>query len=305
MGENHRSGFVIIQCVGRLGKFLTCLTTTAGGKKKFLRVRLDGNLPFKNEWVSSRMRKCVVPPETPEIHIAVEKIKSECYSWEIYHSAEAFDAAQLPALTYGAQGEVESEVSGNAFCHLCPNLDGGSPLVASTGTEFVPAMPAYCYRMGKETQSLKATYPKSDQFRRDAIAYFVSRPSEVPGSVVCFYVPPRMQPSLCSICSEKNPVISTMIRKMPSHPCGQLTCHFVTSLLDIRVIGRVHVAIEVVDRPLAPHPSEFVYRLLAIPTQICLSSKLHEMLGGTGVGCFASTNASLVSAGCAWLAGVS
>nr|GMD79583.1 uncharacterized protein LOC109159160 [Ipomoea batatas] len=313
-GKNHRSGFVIIQCRGTAGKVSDLPDNNRRWKEKFLRVRLDGDLPFKNEW-SRRMRKCVVPPETPEIHIAVEKIKSECYSWEIYHSAEAFDAAQLPALTYGAQGapdidpelkellgagasgssqpglpkiilkkklvppaipryefgspgfpstpfppkshgkrpigEVESEVSGNAFA-TCPNLDGGSPLVsaltrapvdlrkmfdlllqlspppsgiatlpnekvaeqlahhlanvASTGAELFLRCQLTAIGWEKETQSLKATvrdqenqlescreqishldaqlcslgqYPNSDQFRRDAIAYFVSRPSEV------------------------------------------------------------------------------------------------------------------------------
>nr|GME07790.1 uncharacterized protein LOC109159160 [Ipomoea batatas] len=314
MGKNHRSGFVIIQSRGAAGKVSDLPDNNRRWKEKFLRVRLDGDLPFKNEW-SRRMRKCVVPPETPEIRIAVEKIKSECYSWEIYHSAEAFDAAQLPAPTYGAQGapdidpelkellgagasgssqpglpkiilkkklvppaipryefgspgfpsapfpskshgkrpigEVESEVSGNAFA-TCPNLDGGSPLVsaltrapvdlrkmfdlllqlspppsdiatlsnekvaeqlahhlanvASTGAELFLRCQLNAIGWEKETQSLKATvrdqenqlescreqishldaqlhslgqYPNSDQFRRDAIAYFVSRPSEV------------------------------------------------------------------------------------------------------------------------------
>ncbi|XP_031121978.1 uncharacterized protein LOC116025055 [Ipomoea triloba] len=105
MGKNHRNGFVIIQCRGTAGKVSDLPDNNRRWKEKFLRVRLDGDLPFKNEW-SRRMRKCVVPPETPEIHIAVEKIKSECYSWEIYHSAEAFDAARLPAPIYGAQGWI-------------------------------------------------------------------------------------------------------------------------------------------------------------------------------------------------------
>nr|GMC95589.1 uncharacterized protein LOC109159167 [Ipomoea batatas] len=105
MGKNHRNSFVIIQCRGTAGKVSDLPDNNYIWKEKFLRVRLDGDLPFKNEW-SRRMRKCVVPPKTPEIHIAVEKIKSECYSWEIYHSVEAFDAARLPAPTYGAKGWI-------------------------------------------------------------------------------------------------------------------------------------------------------------------------------------------------------
>nr|GME10978.1 uncharacterized protein LOC109149872 [Ipomoea batatas] len=295
------------------------------------------------------MRKCVVPPETPEIRIAVEKIKSECYSWEIYHSAEAFDAAQLPAPTYGAQGapdidpelkellgagasgssrpglpkiilkkklvppvipryefgspsfpsapfppkshgkrpigDVESEMSGNAFA-TCPNLDGGSPLVsaltrapvdlrkmfdlllqlspppsgiatlpnekvaeqlahhlanvASTGAELFLRYQLTAIGWEKETQSLKATvrdqenqlescreqishldaqlcslgqYPNSDQFRRDAIAYFVSRPSEVPGLLSALCPSEDAAIPLFHMFRE-NPVISTMIRKV-------------------------------------------------------------------------------------------
>nr|GLL21859.1 uncharacterized protein LOC109159160 [Ipomoea trifida] len=348
MGKNHRSGFVIIQCRGTAGKVSDLPDNNRRWKEKFLWVRLDGDLPFKNEW-SRRMRKCVVPPETPEIHIAVEKIKSECYSWEIYHSAEAFDAAQLPAPTYGAQGapdidpelkellgagasgssrpglpkiilkkkfvppaipryefgspgfpsapfppkshgkrpigEVESEVSGNAFS-TCPNLDGGSPLVsaltrapvdlrkmfdlllqlspppsgiatlpnekvaeqlahhlanvASTGAELFLRCQLTAIGWEKETQSLKATvrdqenqlescreqishldaqlcslgqYPNSDQFRRDAIAYFVSRPSEVPGLLSALCPSEDAAIPLFHMFRE-DPVISTMIRKV-------------------------------------------------------------------------------------------
>nr|GMC99446.1 uncharacterized protein LOC109159160 [Ipomoea batatas] len=348
MGKNHRSGFVIIQCRGTAGKVSDLPDNNRRWKEKFLRVRLDGDLPFKNEW-SRRMRKCVVPPETPEIRIAVEKIKSECYSWEIYHSAEAFDAAQLPALTYGAQGapdidpelkellgagasgssrpglpkiilkkklvppaipryefgspgfpsatfpskshgkrpigEVESEVSGNAFA-TCPNLDGGSPLVsaltrapvdlrkmfdlllqlspppsdiatlsnekvaeqlahhlanvASTGAELFLRCQLNAIGWEKETQSLKAIvrdqenqlescreqishldaqlhslgqYPNSDQFRRDAIAYFVSRPSEVP-SLLSALCPSEDAAIPLFHMFREDPVISTMIRKV-------------------------------------------------------------------------------------------
>nr|GMD55182.1 uncharacterized protein LOC109159167 [Ipomoea batatas] len=302
MGKNHRSGFVIIQCRGTAGKVSDLPDNNRRWKEKFLRVRLDGDLPFKNEW-SRRMRKCVVPPDTPEIHTAVEKIKSECYSWEIYYSAEAFDAAQLPALTYGAQGapdidpelkellgagasgssqpglpkiilkkklvppaipryefgspgfpsapfppkshgkrpigEVESEVSGNAFA-TCPNLDGGSPLVASTGAELSLRCQLTAIGWEKETQSLKATvrdqenqlescreqishldaqlcslgqYPNSDQFRRDAIAYFVSRPSEVPGLLSALCPSEDAAIPLFHMFRE-DPVISTMIRKV-------------------------------------------------------------------------------------------
>nr|GMD19473.1 uncharacterized protein LOC109159160 [Ipomoea batatas] len=348
MGKNHRSGFVIIQSRGTAGKVSDLPDNNRRWKEKFLRVRLDGDLPFKNEW-SRRMRKCVVPPETPEIRIAVEKIKSECYSWEIYHSAEAFGAAQLPAPTYGAQGapdidpelkellgagasggsqpglpkiilkkklvppaipryefgspgfpsapfpskshgkrpigEVESEVSGNAFA-TCPNLDGGSPLVsaltrapvdlrkmfdlllqlspppsdiatlsnekvaeqlahhlanvASTGAELFLRCQLNAIGWEKETQSLKATvrdqenqlescreqishldaqlhslgqYPNSDQFRRDAIAYFVSRPSEVP-SLLSALCPSEDAAIPLFHMFREDPVISTMIRKV-------------------------------------------------------------------------------------------
>nr|GMD90064.1 uncharacterized protein LOC109149872 [Ipomoea batatas] len=348
MGKNHRSGFVIIQCRGTAGKVSDLPDNNRRWKEKFLRVRLDGDLPFKNEW-SRRMRKCVVPPETPEIRIAVEKIKSECYSWEIYHSAEAFDAAQLSAPTYGAQGapdidpelkellgagasgssrpglpkiilkkklvppaipryefgspgfpsapfppkshgkrpigEVESEVSGNAFA-TCPNLDGGSPLVsaltrapvdlrkmfdlllqlspppsgiatlpnekvaeqlahhlanvASTGAELFLRCQLNAIGWEKETQSLKATvrdqenqlescreqishldaqlcslgqYPNSDQFHRDAIAYFVSRPSEVPDLLSALCPSEDAAIPLFHMFRE-DPVISTMIRKV-------------------------------------------------------------------------------------------
>nr|GMD73321.1 uncharacterized protein LOC109159167 [Ipomoea batatas] len=347
MGKNHRSGFVIIQCRGTAGKVSDLPDNNRRWKEKFLRVRLDGDLPFKNEW-SRRMRKCVVLPETPEIRIAVEKIKSECYSWEIYHSAEAFDAAQLPAPTYGAQGapdidpelkellgagasgssrpglpkiilkkklvppaipryefgspgfpsapfppkshgkrpigEVESEVSGNAFA-TCPNLDGGYPLVsaltrapvdlrkmfdlllqlspppsgiatlpnekvaeqlahhlanvASTGAELFLRCQLNAIGWEKETQSLKATvrdqenqlescreqishldaqlcslgqYPNSDQFHRDAIAYFVSRPSEVPDLLSALCPSEDAAIPLFHMFRE-DPVISTMIRK--------------------------------------------------------------------------------------------
>nr|GME10909.1 uncharacterized protein LOC109159167 [Ipomoea batatas] len=302
MGKNHRSGFVIIQSRGAAGKVSDLPDNNRRWKEKFLRVRLDGDLPFKNEW-SRRMRKCVVPPKTPEIRIAVEKIKSECYSWEIYHSAEAFDAAQLPAPTYGAQGapdidpelkellgagasgssqpglpkiilkkklvppaipryefgspgfpsapfpskshgkrpigEVESEVSGNAFA-TCPNLDGGSPLVASTSAELFLRCQLNAIGWEKETQSLKATvrdqenqlescreqishldaqlhslgqYPNSDQFRRDAIAYFVSRPSEVP-SLLSALCPSEDAAIPLFHMFREDPVISTMIRKV-------------------------------------------------------------------------------------------
>nr|GMD89964.1 uncharacterized protein LOC109159167 [Ipomoea batatas] len=286
MGKKHRNGFVIIQCRGTAGKVSDLPDNNRRWKEKFLRVRLDGDLPFKNEW-SRRMRKCVVPPETPDIHIAVEKIKSECYSWEIYHSAEALDAARLPAPTYEAQGapdidpelkgllalatpfppkshgkrpigEVESGVSGNAFA-TCPNLDGGSPLVssltrapvdlqkmfdlllqlspppsgiatlsnekvaeqlahhlanvASTGAELFLRCQLTAIGWEKETQSLRATYPNSDQFRRDAIAYFVSRPSEVPGLLSALCPSEDAAIPLFHMFRE-DPVISAMIRKV-------------------------------------------------------------------------------------------
>ncbi|XP_031104339.1 uncharacterized protein LOC116007814 [Ipomoea triloba] len=86
--------------------------------------------------------------------------------------------------------------------------------VASTGAELFLRCQLTAIGWEKETQSLRATvrdqenqlesrreqishldaqlyslgqYPNSDQFRRDAIAYFVSRPSEVPGllSALC------------------------------------------------------------------------------------------------------------------------
>nr|GME09409.1 uncharacterized protein LOC109159167 [Ipomoea batatas] len=318
MGKNHRSGFVIIQCRGTAGKVSDLPDNNRRWKEKFLRVRLDGDLPFKNEW-SHRMRKCVVPPETPEIHIAVEKIKSECYSWEIYHSAEAFDAARLPAPTYGAQGapDIDPELkellgagaSGSSRLGLpkiilkkklvrlkvrCRGMllplvltsTGGSPLVsaltrapvdlrkmfdlllqlspppsgiatlsnekvaeqlahhlanvASTGAELFLRCQLTAIGWEKETQSLKATvrdqenqlescreqishldaqlcslgqYPNSDQFRRDAIAYFVSRPSEVPGLLSALCPSEDAAIPLFHMFRE-DPVISAMIRKV-------------------------------------------------------------------------------------------
>nr|GMC49878.1 uncharacterized protein LOC109168441 [Ipomoea batatas] len=56
-------------------------------------------------------------------------------------------------------------------------------------------------------------YPNSDQFRRDAIAYFVSRPSEVPGLLSALCPSEDAAIPLFHMFRE-DPVISAMIRKV-------------------------------------------------------------------------------------------
>nr|GMC66715.1 predicted protein [Ipomoea batatas] len=96
MGKNCHPSFVIIQCRGLFGKVSGLPDNNHG-------------VPFKNEW-SRRMRKCVLSPETLEIKDAVEKISSECYSWDNYHSPEALAAAHLPPSMYGIQRHLAMDL---------------------------------------------------------------------------------------------------------------------------------------------------------------------------------------------------
>nr|GMC84426.1 uncharacterized protein LOC109159167 [Ipomoea batatas] len=116
MGKNCHPSFVIIQCRGLFGKVSGLPDNNRKSRGKFLRVFLKDGVPFKNEW-SRRMRKCVLPPETLEIKDAVEKISSECYSWDNYHSPEALAAAHLPPPMYGVQRQVVPDG------HLAMDLD--------------------------------------------------------------------------------------------------------------------------------------------------------------------------------------
>nr|GMD79949.1 predicted protein [Ipomoea batatas] len=107
MGKNCHPSFVIIQCRRLFGKVSGLPDNNHG-------------VPFKNEW-SRRMRKCVLPPETLEIKDAVEKISSECYSWDNYHSPEALAAAHLPPPMYGVQRQVVPD--GHLAMDLDPDLE--------------------------------------------------------------------------------------------------------------------------------------------------------------------------------------
>nr|GME10141.1 uncharacterized protein LOC109159167 [Ipomoea batatas] len=120
MGKNYHPSFVIIQCRGLFGKVFGLPDNNRKWRGKFLRVFLKEGVPFKNEW-SRRMRKCVLPPETLEIKDAVEKISSECYSWDNYHSPEALAAAHLPPPMYGVQRQVVPD--GHLAMDLDPDLE--------------------------------------------------------------------------------------------------------------------------------------------------------------------------------------
>nr|GMD76348.1 uncharacterized protein LOC109159160 [Ipomoea batatas] len=120
MGKNCHPSFVIIQCRGLFGKISGLPDNNRKWRGKFLRVFLKDGVPFKNEW-SRRMRKCVLPPETLEIKDAVEKISSECYSWDNYHSPEALAAAHLPPPMYGIQRQVVPD--GHLAMDLDPDLE--------------------------------------------------------------------------------------------------------------------------------------------------------------------------------------
>nr|GMC51340.1 Bromodomain adjacent to zinc finger domain 1A [Ipomoea batatas] len=120
MGKNCHPSFVIIQCRGLFGKVSGLPDNNRKWRGKFLRVFLKDGVPFKNEW-SRRMRKCVLPPETLEIKDAVEKISSECYSWDNYHSPEALAAAHLPPPMYGIQRQVVPD--GHLAMDLDPDLE--------------------------------------------------------------------------------------------------------------------------------------------------------------------------------------
>nr|GME21362.1 uncharacterized protein LOC109159160 [Ipomoea batatas] len=120
MGKNCHPSFVIIQSRGLFGKVSGLPDNNRKWRGKFLRVFLKDGVPFKNEW-SHRMRKCVPPPETLEIKDAVEKISSECYSWDNYHSPEALAAAHLPPPMYGAQRQVVPD--GHLAMDLDPDLE--------------------------------------------------------------------------------------------------------------------------------------------------------------------------------------
>nr|GMC95593.1 uncharacterized protein LOC109149872 [Ipomoea batatas] len=112
--------------------------------------------------------------------------------------------------------------------------------VASTGAELFLRCQLTAMEWERETQSLRATardqgnqlesrreqishldaqlyslgqYPNSDQFRRDAIAYFVSRPSEVPGLLFALCPSEDAAIPLFHMFRE-DPVISAMIRKV-------------------------------------------------------------------------------------------
>nr|GMD59567.1 uncharacterized protein LOC109149872 [Ipomoea batatas] len=105
MGKSYGGSFIMIQCRGPIGKIVDLPDNNRRWRGKYLRVRLDDDLPFKNEW-SSRMRKYTLPSETPEIRAAVERISTESYSWEHYHSPKAFAAMQLPLPFYGSSGQT-------------------------------------------------------------------------------------------------------------------------------------------------------------------------------------------------------
>nr|GMD19155.1 Bromodomain adjacent to zinc finger domain 1A [Ipomoea batatas] len=120
MGKNCHPSFVIIQSRGLFGKVSGLPDNNRKWRGKFLRVFLKDGVPFKNEW-SHRMRKCVPPPETLEIKDAVEKILSECYSWDNYHSPEALAAAHLPPPMYGVQRQVIPD--GHLAMDLDPDLE--------------------------------------------------------------------------------------------------------------------------------------------------------------------------------------
>nr|GMD68129.1 Bromodomain adjacent to zinc finger domain 1A [Ipomoea batatas] len=120
MGKNCHPSFVIIQCRGLFGKVSGLPDNNRKWRGKFLRVFLKDGVPLKNEW-SRRMRKCVLPPETLEIKDAVEKISSECYSWDNYHSPEALAAAHLPPPMYGIQRQVVPD--GHLAMDLDPDLE--------------------------------------------------------------------------------------------------------------------------------------------------------------------------------------
>nr|GMC56390.1 uncharacterized protein LOC109159160 [Ipomoea batatas] len=120
MGKNCHPSFVIIQSRGLFGKVSGLPDNNRKWRGKFLRVFLKDGVPFKNEW-SHRMRKCVPPPETLEIKDAVEKISSECYSWDNYHSPEALAAAHLPPPMYGVQRQVVPD--GHLAMDLDPDLE--------------------------------------------------------------------------------------------------------------------------------------------------------------------------------------
>nr|GMD89205.1 uncharacterized protein LOC109159167 [Ipomoea batatas] len=120
MGKNCHPSFVIIQSRGLSGKVSGLPDNNRKWRGKFLRVFLKDGVPFKNEW-SHRMRKCVPPPETLEIKDAVEKILSECYSWDNYHSPEALAAAHLPPPMYGVQRQVVPD--GHLAMDLDPDLE--------------------------------------------------------------------------------------------------------------------------------------------------------------------------------------
>nr|GMD28893.1 uncharacterized protein LOC109159160 [Ipomoea batatas] len=120
MGKNCHPSFVIIQSRGLFGKVSGLPDNNRKWRGKFLRVFLKDGVPFKNEW-SHRMRKCVPPPETLEIKDAVEKISSEFYSWDNYHSPEALAAAHLPPPMYGVQRQVVPD--GHLAMDLDPDLE--------------------------------------------------------------------------------------------------------------------------------------------------------------------------------------
>nr|GMC94252.1 Bromodomain adjacent to zinc finger domain 1A [Ipomoea batatas] len=120
MGKNCHPSFVIIQSRGLFGKVSGLPDNNRKWRGKFLRVFLKDGVPFKNEW-SHRMRKCVPPPETLEIKDAVEKISSECYSWDNYHSPEALAAAHLPPPMYRVQRQVVPD--GHLAMDLDPDLE--------------------------------------------------------------------------------------------------------------------------------------------------------------------------------------
>nr|GMD66705.1 Bromodomain adjacent to zinc finger domain 1A [Ipomoea batatas] len=120
MGKNCHPSFVIIQSRGLFGKVSGLPDNNRKWRGKFLRVFLKDGVPFKNEW-SHRMRKCVPPPETLEIKDAVEKISSECYSWDNYHSPKALAAAHLPPPMYGVQRQVVPD--GHLAMDLDPDLE--------------------------------------------------------------------------------------------------------------------------------------------------------------------------------------
>nr|GMD68653.1 hypothetical protein Iba_chr12dCG11270 [Ipomoea batatas] len=159
------------------------------------------------------MRKCVPPPETLEIKDVVEKISTECYSWNNYHSPEALAATHLPPPVYGIQRQVV--LDGHLAMDLDPDLEefvgaeGKSPFVPSKSlgkrplseVEVKTEVPSNTLATNHERDRLAEEEPHTDTneevatklaqylsyFRKDAIAHFASHPTELPSllSTLC------------------------------------------------------------------------------------------------------------------------